>query len=407
MPEIFPENLSMSDFQYDLPEEKIARYPLPNRDASKLLVWQQGKTRETQYANLPEYLPVLSLLVFNNSKVIAARLLFSKPTGGQVEIFCLEPDESHADIHSALVSKEKGQWKCLIGGASKWKKGMILEKKTTQLTLHAAFIEKKADYFIIEFFWSPPQLTFSEVLHMLGSIPLPPYLKRPAEMADAERYQTIYAAEEGSVAAPTAGLHFTPQLFDSLKQHHIDQLYVTLHVSVGTFMPVKSERLRDHIIHEEFIEVSADTLQKLIDKLSDPILAVGTTSLRTVESLYWLGLKVAANKQVTASELTVNQWDPYRMDAFINAKEALHFLQDWISHQPDKKLITRTQLFITPGYRFKIIRGLITNFHQPQSTLLLLVAALIGDDWKKVYRFALENDYRFLSYGDGCMFLTD
>ena len=405
MANIFPGNLSVSEFHYHLPEEKIARYPLPQRDASKLLVWQEGSIRETQYANIAAYLPARSMLVFNKSKVIAARLLFSKPSGGIIEIFCLEPATSDTGIQSAMMEREKGHWKCLIGGASRWKKGMVLEKENEQVTLQARLIEKKSAYFIVEFSWSSPQLSFAEVLHYLGSIPLPPYLKRDAEASDAERYQTIYAAEEGSVAAPTAGLHFTPQIFDSLQQRHIGQLYLTLHVGAGTFMPVKSERLADHIMHEEVIEVHADMLQRLMDKLSDPIIAVGTTSLRTLESLYWLGLKLAENKNRDAPGLTLSQWDPYRMDDSLSALEALHFLMEWICQQPDNKLITRTQLFIAPGYRFKIIRGLISNFHQPQSTLLLLVAALIGDDWKKVYNFALENDYRFLSYGDGCLFL--
>jgi S-adenosylmethionine:tRNA ribosyltransferase-isomerase len=242
---------------------------------------------------------------------------------------------------------------------------------------------------------------------MLGSTPLPPYLKRPAEALDAERYQTIYAREEGSVAAPTAGLHFTPWVFDSLARRNISRLYITLHVGAGTFLPVKSDRLRDHLMHEEFIEVNLDTVQILLEKLSGYITAVGTTTLRTVESLYWLGIKTTQNKYIAASELSITQWDPYQTDPGISVKDSLRSLQEWISRQPDKKLITRTQLFIVPGYQFKIIRGLITNFHQPQSTLLLLVGALIGKDWKKVYQFALENDYRFLSYGDGCMFLTD
>ncbi|MDP4130546.1 MAG: S-adenosylmethionine:tRNA ribosyltransferase-isomerase [Bacteroidota bacterium] len=405
IPESFPAQLSMREFQYLLPEEKIARYPLARRDASKLLVWQPDKIRETQFAQIADYLSSKSLLVFNDSKVIAARLIFSKPTGAEIEIFCLEPMDPVTGFHQAMTEKEKGRWKCLIGGASKWKKGTILERKTAQLVLHAQFIEKKTDYFVVEFTWLPASLPFAEVLHLLGSIPLPPYLKRHAEATDEERYQTIYATEEGSVAAPTAGLHFSTGVFQSLKQKQIDQLHITLHVGAGTFMPVKSEFLRDHIMHEEFIEIRADRLEQLSDKLQDPVLAVGTTSLRTVESLYWLGLKVAADKQITAAELTLNQWDAYRMEDLITVKDSLQCLLEWVGKQPEKKIMTRTQLFIVPGYRFKIIRGLITNFHQPQSTLLLLVAALIGAAWKEVYQFALEKDYRFLSYGDGCLFL--
>ncbi len=406
-PEKFPADLRISDFNYDLPEERIARYPMADRDASRLLIYRQGEILETRFSSLAEFLSPNCLMIFNNSKVIGARLIFNKRTGAQIEIFCLEPDDPHTDMYVAMHTKEKSRWKCLIGGASKWKRGTVLEKKTATLTLHATFIEKKTEYFIVEFSWSPDSLDFSEVLHSLGSIPLPPYLKRQAETLDAERYQTIYASEEGSVAAPTAGLHFTPQVFDSLTKRNISRLYVTLHVGAGTFMPVKSDRLSDHLMHEEFIEVDQDTLQILVEKLSGYIIAVGTTTLRTIESLYWLGVKTFRNRNITASELTIGQWDPYQKDADMSVEEALYSLLEWIGRRPDKKLITRTQLFIVPGYQFKIIGGLITNFHLPKSTLLLLVGALIGEDWKKVYQFALKNDYRFLSYGDGCMFLSD
>jgi S-adenosylmethionine:tRNA ribosyltransferase-isomerase len=405
MSERFGKNLSMSAFQYDLPDEKIARYPLQNRDESKLLVWEAGTIRETRYLHICEYLPPDSLLVFNNSKVIAARLLFSKPSGAVIEIFCLEPDNPEPGIHTAMLQKGKCRWKCLIGGASKWKKEQILEKMADGLALQARFVEKQSAYFIVEFSWMPAGLSFAEVLHLLGSIPLPPYLKRNAELADSERYQTIYAKEEGSVAAPTAGLHFTPRILNSLQARNIEQLYLTLHVGAGTFMPVKSEYVADHLMHEEFIEVSADRLQILMERLSRPVIAVGTTSLRTVESLYWLGLKIAGNPRITAPELPLSQWEPYHLADTLSAQDALSALLEWIRGQPGQKLHTRTQLFIMPGYRFKIIQGLISNFHQPQSTLLLLVAALIGEEWKRVYRFALEHEYRFLSYGDGCLFL--
>jgi len=405
MPDLPSANLSISEFQYDLPEDRIARYPLAKRDASKLLVWRGGIIGESHYADIADWLPAPSLLVFNNSKVIAARLLFQKPSGGIIEIFCLEPGDAPSGIHNAMMAKGKIKWKCLIGGASKWKKGTLLEKKAGSLVLQARFLGKETDSFIIEFSWTPAQLPFAEILHETGLIPLPPYLKRNAEAADTERYQTIFAAEEGSVAAPTAGLHFTPEIFGSLKQKKIDTEYITLHVGAGTFLPVKSERLAGHVMHEEFIEVRTDTLQRLIDKLTEPIIAVGTTSLRTVESLYWLGMKVAGNKSIRPSALVVDQWDPYRTDSGLPAKEALQYLLEWIRRQPGQKLITKTGLFILPGYSFKIIGGLISNFHQPQSTLLLLVAALIGEEWRKLYQFALENDYRFLSYGDGCLFL--
>jgi S-adenosylmethionine:tRNA ribosyltransferase-isomerase len=331
--------------------------------------------------------------------------LFSKPSGATIEIFCLEPASSGNGIHHAMMETGSVKWKCLIGGASKWKRGMVLEKKSGQVALQARFIEKVKDSFVVEFSWTPSHLRFAEVLEITGSVPLPPYLKRPAEAADAERYQTIYATEDGSVAAPTAGLHFTEKVFDSLKKKQIDTEYITLHVGAGTFMPVKSEMLADHIMHEEFIEVKAATVERLIKKLPDPVIAVGTTSLRTMESLYWLGLKVAVNHQISPAGLTVDQWEPYRPHPELSAEEALNFLLEWIRRQPGQQLVTQTQLFIVPGYSFKIIRGLISNFHQPQSTLLLLIAALIGDQWKKIYRHALENEYRFLSYGDGCLFL--
>lgn len=407
MPDLFPGNLSISDFTYILPDERIARYPLPRRDASKLLVWRKGTICETKYAQIADWLPTHSLLVFNNSKVIAARLLFGKPSGGTIEIFCLEPADTGSGIDQAMRKTMKAEWKCLIGGASKWKRGMVLEKKAGEIILKARFVEKQTDSFVVEFSWMPSGLHFAEVLHHLGSIPLPPYLKRDADAADAERYQTIYAASEGSVAAPTAGLHFTPQIFDSLLEKKIDTEYTTLHVGAGTFMPVKSDRLADHTMHEEFIEVRADTLERLLRKSSGPVIAVGTTSLRTMESLYWLGMKVAENKGISSSALNVDQWDPYQMDSGMDTMEALHFLLEWIRQQPEQKLITKTRLFILPGYKFKIINGLISNFHQPQSTLLLLVAALVGEEWKKIYQYALENDFRFLSYGDGCLFLPD
>jgi S-adenosylmethionine:tRNA ribosyltransferase-isomerase len=405
MPDSFPRNLSIAAFHYELPEEKIARYPLPQRDASKLLIWKNGEIRESRYAHIADWLPAGSLLVFNNSKVIAARLLFSKPSGGMIEIFCLEPEFPEGGFGQAMLQQGKTRWQCLIGGASKWKRGLVPEKRSGEAILQARFTEKRADSFIIEFSWSPASLSFAEVLHRFGSVPLPPYLKREAEATDAERYQTIYAEAEGSVAAPTAGLHFTPQVFDSLKHKQIERLFITLHVGAGTFMPVKSEHIGEHHMHEEFMEVRADTVERLLAQLPGPVISVGTTSLRTLESLYWLGLKIAGNKHMHAEGLSVDQWDPYQMQATLSTRDALQHLLKWIRRQPEQKLIAKTRLFIVPGYRFRVTQGLISNFHQPQSTLLLLVAALTGDAWKDIYQFALENDYRFLSYGDGCLLL--
>jgi S-adenosylmethionine:tRNA ribosyltransferase-isomerase len=403
-PTPFPLELSMSDFGYDLPDEKIARYPLERRDQSKLLVWKAGKMKEGLFERLGGFLPARSMLVFNDSRVLEARVLFQKPTGGEIEIFCLEPYAPN-DITKSMSQTGSVLWTCLIGGASKWKHGHALGKQIGGTRLEARFIEKRTSDFIVEFSWMPAHLPFADVLHQLGSIPIPPYLKRSAEISDSERYQTVYAREPGSVAAPTAGLHFTEKLINSLSSKGIQSLYLTLHIGAGTFMPVKSRKLSDHHMHEEFIEVNAAAVEKLISALHKPVIAIGTTSLRTLETLYWLGLQISQNKNISLSDLFLDQWFPYQQSHEMSAERALHFLLDRVRREPGQKLITKTQLFIVPGYPFKIARGLITNFHQPNSTLLLLVAALIGPSWKSVYAFALEKDYRFLSYGDGCLFL--
>lgn len=404
----FPTRISLDDYGYDLSSERIARYPLPNRVDSKLLVWQSpGKISSSTYAQISRFLPQPGLLVFNNSRVVEARILFTKASGGQIEIFCLEPAAIYSSIPSGMQQTGKVLWNCLIGGASKWKRGQTLAKQIGDIRLEADFIEKRKEDFIVEFSWSPVHLSFAEILHQAGSIPLPPYLKRPAESLDTERYQNVYAREAGSVAAPTAGLHFSDSLLESLAEKKIQQLYLTLHVGAGTFMPVKVDNMADHHMHEEFIEVTATAVKQLLEQLNKTVIAVGTTSLRTLETLYWLGLKIYQRENIPASELQLEQRYPYQPLPKIKAAAALTCLLEWIEKQPEKKLISKTQLFIVPGYSFKIVRGLITNFHQPHSTLLLLVAAFIGPEWKSVYRFALDNGYRFLSYGDGCLFLPD
>ena len=304
-----------------------------------------------------------------------------------------------------MKQKKSVLWICLIGGASKWKHHQILVKEFGKIRLEARFIEKRKDDFVIEFSWTPFELPFASILHQMGSIPLPPYLKRSADISDTERYQTVYAKESGSVAAPTAGLHFDVQLIQSLSQKGIESLYLTLHVGAGTFMPVKTDRISEHHMHEEFIEVRAVNIEKLISKLHEPVIAVGTTSLRTLETLYWLGLKISKHKNISARELYLDQEYPYLETGDISTTDALYYLLEWLKNEPEEKLITKTQLFIVPGYSFKMVRGLVTNFHQPHSTLLLLVAAFIGPSWKSAYTFALEHGYRFLSYGDGCLFL--
>lgn len=403
-----PKNLSIADFTYNLTTEKIAKYPLEERDAGKLLVFNSGKITESVYRNLDTFLPDETLLVFNNTKVVEARLLFQKPTGGVVEIFCLEPADEYADVTSAMLQKGKVQWKCLIGGAGKWKHGnrlkKIINKNGEEIILEAAIDKRLADCFIIQLLWQPAELSFADVLHVAGQIPLPPYLHRQAEEKDEKSYQTIYAKHNGSVAAPTAGLHFTNNLFAKLAAKNIKKEFVTLHVGAGTFKPVKSETLDEHVMHAEFIEISEKALQNLIINADKITVAVGTTSLRTLESLYWMGVKIKNRPDASIDEISVYQWDVYEMtNENLPAKEALTALQSWMEKQQLKKLIAKTQILIAPGYSLKVAHGLITNFHQPQSTLLLLIAAIVGNEWKKIYQHALENNFRFLSYGDGCL----
>jgi S-adenosylmethionine:tRNA ribosyltransferase-isomerase len=310
---------------------------------------------------------------------------------------------------TAMLQKGHVRWICLIGGASKWKPGQVLTKHIEHaggnIELHARYVGKENDSFAIELSWTPESLTFAEVLHYAGNMPLPPYIKRTVEAADATRYQTIYANTEGSVAAPTAGLHFTQGVFDQLEQRHIQRAYVTLHVGAGTFKPVKADTMSGHSMHAEFIDVSIATIETILQYLGKPVTVVGTTSLRTIESLYWLGVKVTQQPGLPLSELTVQQWDPYDNEpaSLPPVQTALENLRHYLQQQQLTRIITKTSLLIAPGYSFKIPTALVTNFHQPQSTLLLLVAAFVGDNWRSIYQHALENDFRFLSYGDGCL----
>jgi S-adenosylmethionine:tRNA ribosyltransferase-isomerase len=402
-----PKYLSIKDFSYHLPEEKIAFHPLAERDSSKLLIYQNGNIQESIYRKIAEYIPAGSLLVFNNTKVVEARLLFQKPSGGVIEIFCLEPHEQYADITTAMLQPKNVLWKCLIGGASKWKRGQVLEKRIdlTNTILQCRFIERKTDCFVVELSWGS-SLSFAEILHQAGAIPLPPYIKRDIDESDAERYQTVYAKQNGSVAAPTAGLHFTSEIFNRLKEKNIQTGFVTLHVGAGTFKPVNTAIMENHEMHAEYIDVTIELIENLLLNLNKTIVAVGTTSLRTIESLYWMGLKqsVTNDQESTAGnpELCVSQWEPYEnADKNISAADALNALLNWMQKNKLNRLVGKTQILIAPGYKPRIVNALITNFHQPQSTLLLLVSSLIGVEWKSVYEFALENNYRFLSYGDG------
>lgn len=398
-----PKEIRISDYHYDLPDSRIARFPLEERDASKLLIWEDGNISEDVYRNLPSHLPHGASLVFNNTRVVEARILFTKPTGGQIEVFALEPGQQYPDITTAMLQTGSVQWKCMVGGASKWKKGMVLEKQLGGTILKASIADQLPDCFLLNLQWDSADMSFAELLHRAGLIPLPPYLKRDAEASDSERYQTIYAREEGSVAAPTAGLHFTDRIFEGLREKNIHSRFVTLHVGAGTFKPVKSDTMEDHPMHAEFIDVSRETILELSS--DKELVAVGTTSLRTLESLYWMGVKLSINPDLSSAELEMNQWDVYDQlqQHTLPREEALQHLLTYMHNRKMERLICRTRLLIAPGYQPQMISGIITNFHQPQSTLLLLIAALAGPQWREIYHYALNHDFRFLSYGDGSL----
>lgn len=403
-----PQQLRITDFTYELPASRIASHPLPDRDESKLLVYTQDEFEISRYKEIASFLPEGAMMIFNDTKVVEARLLFQKSTGATIELFCLEPGAAYPDITTALQQTGSVEWYCLIGGASKWTPGLILEKNIQyegeEVLLKARYIGKDNDRFAVELSWNNDSLSFAEVLHAAGLIPLPPYIKRKAEVEDKERYQTVYAREEGSVAAPTAGLHFTDTVFQRLKEKKIEPAFVTLHVGAGTFKPVQAETMQDHTMHAEYIDVSLSFLEKLKNALNRPVVVVGTTSLRTVESLYWLGVKTNLNSSLSREELVLTQWEPYTLaSGHLTAEAALDSLIQWLKTNQQNRLITTTQLLIAPGYRLQLAQYLVTNFHQPNSTLLLLVAAVIGDEWRRLYQYALDQDFRFLSYGDGCL----
>jgi len=401
-----PSNLEIKNFTYNLPDERIAKYPLAERDLSKLLIYKNGNISETTYRNIADEFSSKTLLLFNNTKVIEARIFFQKPTGGVIEIFCLEPAHN-AEVTHAMMSNGKVQWNCMVGGAAKWKEP-VLEKKIevngNTIQLFAEIKERLPDCFVIEFSWHNDAYCFGELLHHAGVIPLPPYLHRDAEYSDYERYQTVYAKKEGSVAAPTAGLHFTPQLLEELTAKGVMMEQLTLHVGAGTFRPVKSDTMKDHEMHKEWIQVNRSTIENILNYHPEDVIPVGTTSLRTLESLYWMGVKASLNPDSSIDELEVKQWDAYELPADkISTETALQALIGWMNDNGHEQLVCHTQLLVAPGYKARIADALITNFHQPNSTLLLLVAALIGDNWRKVYDYAQANDFRFLSYGDGSL----
>ncbi|WP_045687826.1 S-adenosylmethionine:tRNA ribosyltransferase-isomerase [Hymenobacter sp. AT01-02] len=401
-----PRQLSIHDFTYELPAERIAPEPLPDRDQSRLLYYQGGTIHDQQFQDLPSLLPPSTLLVFNDTKVVRARLFAQKPTGGIVELFCLEPVAPHRAIEPAMQQTGSCVWKCLVGNGKRWKSGAVQLEFAVQgqsATLTAERVEHGEGYALIRFSWEPATLPFAEVLRAAGHLPLPPYLNRADTDVDAVRYQTVYAAHEGAVAAPTAGLHFSEAVLAELRARHISSARVTLHVGAGTFQPVKAAQMAEHPMHGEPISVTAATLRQLLAHLPAPIIPVGTTSLRTLESLYWLGAHLAQHPNNPVWH--VRQWQPYEAATEVSAAEALTALLHHLEANGVEELHATTQLLIAPGYQFRLVRGLVTNFHQPESTLLLLVAALVGPTWRQIYEHALTHNYRFLSYGDSSLLL--
>lgn len=403
-----PKDLSIDDFTYELPDEKIALYPAHPRDSSRLLIYKKDHISEDIYRNIGEHLPENSCLVFNDTRVIKSRILFQKSTGSVIEIFCLEPHETFTDYDMLFQQTGSSLWKCMIGKAGKWKEKQLSKKMTIdrhEVTLYAELIEKLPDAYVVKFSWTPANIAFGDVISEAGVTPLPPYIKRSANKEDETTYQTVYSAHEGSVAAPTAGLHFTDDMIDNFNQKGIGTLFTTLHVGAGTFKPVKSETMEGHIMHGEWMNISIDFLQQLLENIDKKIISVGTTATRTLESIFWMGNKVLNNRNIDISDLEISQWEVYDTQKIHSTKECIEALISWIKGLHQTHLLIETEIIIAPEYSFKIVQGLITNFHQPKSTLLLLVAALAGNDWKKIYDYALENNFRFLSYGDGCLIL--
>ena len=397
-------HVCIEEYDYPLPEERIAKYPLAERDASKLLVLKDNKIAESQFKYIGGFLPDGALLVFNETKVIRARLQFHKVTGSRIEVFCLEPDE---DYQVAFAAASPVRWKCLIGNSKRWKEGklsMELVAGGAQVTLYAERLSQNDQYAEIEFSWTPSTLPFATVLEAAGEIPLPPYLHRDAEPEDRDRYQTVFARYDGSVAAPTAGLHFTRPLMEALREQGFDFDEVTLHVGAGTFRPVATDTIGEHAMHSETIIVRKSLIQNLIDHEGKPVVPVGTTSTRTLESLYWIGMMLK-EQGLALRPLHVEQWYPYEAHEALKTSESLQLILDYLDKHDLTRLEASTALMIAPSYKMHVITGLITNFHQPKSTLLLLVSALIGEHWKECYRFALDHGFRFLSYGDSCLFL--
>lgn len=406
-----PKDIEIKDYDYELPAERIASFPLPQRDESKLLIYRNEIIEENIFKNISQYIPENSILIFNDSKVVKARILIEDSMGHKIEIFCLEPIQPSREFQMAFAATKKCKWLCMIGNAKKWKEDVIIQNFFTKgkvVELRAKKFPPVDGVYEVEFEWNPIELTFSEVLMRVGHIPLPPYIKREDQKSDAERYQTVYANLEGSVAAPTAGLHFTQEVLEALKAKGVDEEFVTLHVGAGTFQPVKSEKIGEHNMHGEKFFVSKILVEKILNKGDKKIIAAGTTSARTIESLYWLGIKLIENSSVQINNLKVTQWEAYenKDERKYTASDAMQALANYMTFNEIYTLECETEIIITPGYKFKVIDGLITNFHQPKSTLLLLIAAFTNGKWKEIYDYAMKNDFRFLSYGDSSLILN-
>ena len=414
--------IRIGDYTYDLPDERIAKFPVAQRDQSKLLIYEHGNISETRFSHLPEYLPKNALMVFNNTRVIQARLHFRKETGALIEIFLLEPAEP-SDYEQVFQTSERCAWLCLVGNQKKWKEGTLtrqLEIKGEKIELRATRKGTQGTGQLIEFQWlvenktfplsgeSKEALSFADLLDAIGELPIPPYLNRKTEQSDQTNYQTVYSRIKGSVAAPTAGLHFTEEVLKAIDNQGITREEVTLHVGAGTFRPVKSETIEGHAMHSEHISVRRQTIENLI-RHGGRAIAVGTTSVRTLESLYYIGRKILCNPDIAEEALAVAQWEPYEKRGArseeLSTLNSLSAILDWLDRHQLDTLTSATQIIIVPGYEYKVVSHLVTNFHQPQSTLLLLVSAFVGGDWQRIYHYALDHDFRFLSYGDSSLLI--
>lgn len=399
-------HIKISDYNYPLPDERIAKFPLPVRDQSKLLVYRHGEVSETRFTSLPDYLEAGELMIFNNTKVIQARLHFRKETGALIEIFCLEPIQPN-DYVLNFQQTSHAAWLCMIGNLKKWKEGSLhkeMNVKGHTITLTATRGECRGTSHWVDFTWDNPEITFADILEVFGELPIPPYLNRETQESDKETYQTVYSKIKGSVAAPTAGLHFTERVLQALRDKGIDLEEVTLHVGAGTFKPVKSEEIEGHEMHTEYISVNRQTIEKLIAHGGKAI-AVGTTSVRTLESLYYIGVTIASHPDAGQEELHVRQWQPYETHPTMTTVESLQQILDYMKRHELEALHTSTQIIIAPGYTYHIVQKMVTNFHQPQSTLLLLVSAFVKGNWQTIYDYALAHDFRFLSYGDSSLLI--